>query len=131
MNLRTSYLGMRLRTPLVPSASPLSEGLDNIRRMEDAGAAALVLHSLFEEHISHESHQLHHHLTHGTHSFAESLNYFPEPSDLAIGPERYLNEIAAAKEAVAGTIPGKESCFDSRWIPRCGHTESRGLTFPA
>ena len=101
MNLQTSYLGMKLRTPLVPSASPLSEGLDNIKRMEDAGAAALVLHSLFEEHISQESHQLHHHLTHGTDSFAESLTYFPEPNDLAIGPERYLNEIAAAKEAVA------------------------------
>jgi dihydroorotate dehydrogenase (fumarate) len=101
MNLRTSYLGMKLRTPLVPSASPLSENLDNIKRMEDAGAAAVVLHSLFEEHISHESTQLHHHLTHGTESFAESLTYFPEPNDLAIGPERYINEIAVAKEAVA------------------------------
>jgi dihydroorotate dehydrogenase (fumarate) len=60
--------------------------------MEDAGSAALVLHSLFEEHISHESHQLHHHLTHGTDSFAESLSYFPEPNDLLIGPERYLND---------------------------------------
>jgi dihydroorotate dehydrogenase (fumarate) len=99
MNLKTSYLGMKLRTPLVPSASRLSEGLDNIKRIEDAGA--LVLHSLFEEHISQESHQLHHPLTHVTDSFAESLTYFPEPNDLAIGPERYLNEIAAAKEAVA------------------------------
>jgi dihydroorotate dehydrogenase (fumarate) len=101
MNLRTSYLGMKLRTPLVPSASPLSDSLDNIKRMEDAGAAALVLHSLFEEHISHESHQRHRHLTPGSDNFAESLAHFPEQNDLVIGPETYLNEIAAAKEAVA------------------------------
>ena len=101
MDLSTTYLGLKLRTPLVPSASPLSEEIDKIKLMEDSGASAVVLHSLFEEHISHESHQLHHHLTHGTESFAESLTYFPEPSDLAVGPERYLNEIAAAKEAVA------------------------------
>ena len=101
MNLRTNYLGMKLRTPLVPSASPLSENLDNIKRMEDAGAAAVVLHSLFQEHIFHESAELHHHLTHGIDSYAESLTYFPEPNDLTIGPERYINEIAVAKEAVA------------------------------
>ena len=100
MNLRTNYLGMKLRTPLVPSASPLSENLDNIKRMEDAGAAAVVLHSLFQEHIFHESTELHH-LTHGIDSYAEALTYFPEPNDLTIGPERYINEIAVAKEAVA------------------------------
>jgi dihydroorotate dehydrogenase (fumarate) len=101
MNLQTTYLGMKLRTPLVPSASPLSDSLDNIKRMEDAGTAALVLHSLFEEHIAQESHQLHRHLTQATDSFAESFTYFPEQNDLAIGPETYLCEIAAAKEAVA------------------------------
>ena len=58
MNLKTTYLGLNLRTPLVPSASPLSDSLDNVKRMEDAGAAAVVLHSLFEEHISFERHQL-------------------------------------------------------------------------
>jgi dihydroorotate dehydrogenase (fumarate) len=58
MNLATNYLGMILRTPLVPSASPLSDSLDNIKRMEDAGAAALVLHSLFEEHLGPENDQL-------------------------------------------------------------------------
>jgi dihydroorotate dehydrogenase (fumarate) len=68
--------------------------------MEDAGAAALVLHSLFEEHVRHESYQPHHHLMHGTESFAESLAYSPERNALTIGPETYLNEIAAAKEAM-------------------------------
>lgn len=101
MNLKTTYLGMTLRTPLVPSASPLSESLDNIKRMEDAGAAAVVMHSLFEEHISFERHQFLHHLTEGTESYAEALSYFPEMHELAVGPESYLDEIVAAKAAVS------------------------------
>jgi dihydroorotate dehydrogenase (fumarate) len=101
MNLSTRYLGMGLRTPLVPSASPLSDNLDNVKRMEDAGAAAIVFHSLFEEHIRNEGQQLHYHLTHGTESYAEALTYFPDLDELTVGPETYLNEIAAAKAAVA------------------------------
>jgi dihydroorotate dehydrogenase (fumarate) len=101
MNLSTRYLGMKLRTPLVPSASPLSDNLDNVKRMEDAGAAAVVFHSLFEEHIQNEGQQLHHHLTHGTESYAEALTYFPDLDELTVGPETYLNEIVAAKAAVA------------------------------
>ena len=100
MNLATRYLGMNLRTPLVPAASPLSDSLDNVRRMEDAGAAGFVFHSLFEEHIQMESQQLQHHLSHGTESFAEALTYFPQLSELTVGPETYLSEIAAAKAAV-------------------------------
>jgi len=68
MDFGTTYLGLKLRTPLVPSASPLSEDIDNIKRMEDAGAAAVVLHSLFEEQIRYERYELHWHLTHGTES---------------------------------------------------------------
>jgi dihydroorotate dehydrogenase (fumarate) len=101
MNLKTNYLGMTLRTPLVSSASPLSENLDNIKRVEDAGAAAVVMHSLFEEHITFERHEFHHHLTHGTESYAEALTYFPEMHELAVGPESYLDEIVAAKAAVS------------------------------
>jgi dihydroorotate dehydrogenase (fumarate) len=101
MNLATSYLGMILRTPLVPSASPLSDNLDNIKRMEDAGAAALVLHSLFEENVGQESDQVYNHLTPDIAKGAESLAYIPELSDLTVGSEVYLNEITAAKEAVA------------------------------
>ena len=106
MNLKTTYLGLTLRTPLVPSASPLSENLDNIKRMEDAGAAAVVMHSLFEEHLSFERHQFLHHLTHGTESYPEALTYFPEMRELAVGPESYLDEIAAAKAAVSIPIIG-------------------------
>ena len=66
MNLTTRYLGFKLRTPLVPSASPLSEKIDNIKRMEDAGAAAVVFHSLFEEQIRRDHHDLEFYLEHGT-----------------------------------------------------------------
>ncbi|RMF57343.1 MAG: dihydroorotate dehydrogenase-like protein, partial [Calditrichaeota bacterium] len=91
---------MKLRTPLVPSASPLSEEIDTIKRMEDAGASAVVLYSLFEEQITHETHELHHHLTHGTESFAESLTYFPEPDEFVLDAEGYLEHIRKAKQAV-------------------------------
>lgn len=100
MDLTTTYLGMTLRTPLVPSASPLSEEIDNIKRMEDAGAAAVVLYSLFEEQLQLERYELHHHLTYGTESYAESLTYFPEFEEFHLGPEGYLNHIRKAKEAV-------------------------------
>ncbi len=100
VNLSTTYLGLNLRSPLVPSASaPLSENLDNIRRMEDAGAGAVILHSLFEEQLVKEKFELHHHLTYGTESFAEALTYFPEPDTFAVGPEFYLEHISNAKAA--------------------------------
>ncbi len=100
MDLTTSYLGLTLRSPLVPSASPLSEEIDNSRRMEDAGAAAVVLYSLFEEQLLLDRFELHHHLTEGTESFAEALTYFPEPPEFHLGPEEYLNHIRKAKAAV-------------------------------
>jgi dihydroorotate dehydrogenase (fumarate) len=106
MNLTTKYLGMNLRTPLVVSASPLSENLDNLRRMEDAGASAIVLHSLFEEQIRRERRALHEHLEEGTESFAEALSYFPEPVNLHVGSEAYLQHIQQAKRRVGVPIIG-------------------------
>ncbi len=100
MDLSTTYLGLKLRTPLVPSASPLSEELDNIKRMEDAGASAVVLYSLFEEQLRQDRAELAHHLERGTFSFPEALTYFPEPQEFHLGPEGYLEHIAAAKRAV-------------------------------
>jgi dihydroorotate dehydrogenase (fumarate) len=94
-------MGMELRTPLVPSASPLSEEVDNIVRMEDAGAAAVVLHSLFEEQIEQERHDLDYYLNAHTYSFAEALTYFPEPSVFHVGPGAYLEHIRRAKERVS------------------------------
>ena len=99
MDITTNYLGLKLRSPLVISASPLSEDIDNIKRMEDAGAAAVVMYSLFEEQLRQDRLELHQHLEHGTESFAESLTYFPEPDEFHLGPEEYLKHIADAKKA--------------------------------
>lgn len=100
MDLSTDYLGMKLRTPLVPSASPLSEEIDNIKRMEDSGASAVVLHSLFEEQLRLERYELYHHLSYSTNSFAEALTFFPEADEFHVGPEIYLDHIQKAKQAV-------------------------------
>lgn len=100
MNLETTYLGFKLRSPLVCSASPLTEDVDSIRRMEDAGAGAIVLSSLFEEQIKEERQRLHENLLEGTDSFAEALTYFPEPETYHSGTEDYLERIRKAKRAV-------------------------------
>ncbi|HEX9750987.1 MAG TPA: dihydroorotate dehydrogenase-like protein [candidate division Zixibacteria bacterium] len=100
MDLSTTYMGLKLSSPLVVSASPLSESVDNIRHMEDAGAAAVVLFSLFEEQLSHERLELFHHLTFGSESYAEATSYFPEVPEYTLGPEEYLKHITRAKRAV-------------------------------
>lgn len=100
MDLSTTYLGLKLRTPLVPSASPLSEEVENIKRLEDAGASAVVVYSLFEEQLRRDRIELAHHLEAGTESFPEALTYFPEPDELKLGPEEYLKHIARARSAV-------------------------------
>jgi dihydroorotate dehydrogenase (fumarate) len=101
MDLSTTYMGLELRSPLVVgAAAPLTEDIDNIKKMEDAGASAVVLHSLFEEQIRQESLELNHHMEYGTYSYAEALTYFPEPEIFHVGPEVYLNHIRRAKEMV-------------------------------
>ncbi len=100
MDLTTRYLGLNLRTPLVPSASPLSNEVDNIKNMEDAGASAVVLHSLFEEQVRGEQDAVQHHMMYGTDSFPEALTFFPKPAEFITGPEEYLGKIRKAKEAV-------------------------------
>lgn len=105
-DLTTSYLGLQLANPLVPSASPLSRSLDSIKRMEEAGAAAVVLHSLFEEQITFESHVLDRYLTHNTDSYWEALSYYPEPREFTLPPRQYLEHVRRAKEAVAIPIIG-------------------------
>ena len=100
MDLSTTYMGLKLKNPLVPSAGPLTAELGSLRRLEDAGAAAAVLHSLFEEQFSHEAEELDHHLSYGTEAFAESLSYFPQLDEYRLGPEEYLEYVAQAKAAV-------------------------------
>jgi dihydroorotate dehydrogenase (fumarate) len=105
MNLTTTYLGFKLRTPLVPSASPLSENVDNIKRMEDAGASAVVFHSLFEEQVRPGRHDLQFYLDEGEERHGESLNA-SERDDFKIGPDTYLKNIARAKASVRIPIIG-------------------------
>jgi len=100
LDLTTRYLGLNLRTPLAASASPLSHEIASIRRLEDAGASAVVLYSLFEEQLRHEGLELDFYLSAGTESFAESLSYFPEPAEFNLGPDEYLEHIRKAKAAV-------------------------------
>ncbi|NJM72726.1 MAG: dihydroorotate dehydrogenase-like protein [Scytonema sp. RU_4_4] len=101
MDITTTYMGLKLKSPLVPSASPLSMDICNIKQMEDAGASAVVMHSLFEEQLRLERYELHHHLTQGSESYPEALTYFPEPTAFRVGPEEYLNHIRKSKEKVS------------------------------
>src|SRR5678815_1186230 len=106
MNLTTNYLGLLLKNPIVASSSPLSRNLDSIRRLEDAGAAGVVMYSLFEEQVGFDSYYIDRHLTHGIDGYLESLGYFPDMQGYNIGPDEYMNLIRRAKEAVDIPIIG-------------------------
>lgn len=106
MDLSTSYLGLKLKNPLVPSAGPLSHTLDSMKRLEDNGAAAIVMYSLFEEQIAHETAELNHYLSYGTESFAEALTYFPESDDYNLGPEEYVELLHKAKASLGIPVIG-------------------------
>ena len=106
MNLTTNYLGMTLKNPVVASSSPLSHTVDSIRRLEDAGAAAVVMYSLFEEQIGFDSYYIDYHLTQGIDSYAESISYFPDMQSYNVGPDEYMNLIRRAKDAVDIPIIG-------------------------
>jgi dihydroorotate dehydrogenase (fumarate) len=106
MDLTTNYLGMVLKNPIVASSSPLSHNVDSIRRLEDAGAAAVVMYSLFEEQIGFDSYYIDYHLTQGVDSYAESISYFPDMHSYNVGPDEYMNLIRRAKEAVNIPIIG-------------------------
>jgi len=117
MDLKTSYLGMQLKNPIVPSASPLSHNVDSMKRLEDAGASAIVMYSLFEEQIAHEADELDHYLAYGTESFAESLTYFPEAAEYNVGPDEYVDLVRKAKEALSIPVIGSLNGITSGgWI---------------
>ena len=114
VDLSTKYLGLKLANPLVVSACPLTDSIDNLRRLEQAGAAAAVLPSLFEEQIEHDDAEVARVYERGAESYREAITYFPEMDDYRVGPESYLHHIEEAKKAVAipiiaslnGTSPG-------------------------
>jgi dihydroorotate dehydrogenase (fumarate) len=101
MDLKTTYLGLELPHPFMPGASPLVDDLDTVKRLEDAGAAAIVVHSLFEEQIVREQVAAFVHTEQHGESFAEALCYFPSPQKFALGPEEYLEHLGRVKKAVS------------------------------
>jgi len=127
VDLNTTYMGLSLKNPVVPSASPLSREIDSIKKMEDAGAPAVVLYSLFEEQIKFEAGELEHYLEYGTNSFAEALTYFPDLGEYHLGAEEYLEHIRKAKEVVdIPVIASLNGVTQSGWVEYATEIEEAG-----
>jgi dihydroorotate dehydrogenase (fumarate) len=128
MDLTTTYMGLKLQNPVVPSAcGPLTNSISQIKAMEDAGAGAIVLYSLFEEEIISESQELDHYLSNGAESFAEALTYFPEAEKYHVGPDDYLEHIRKAKEAVRVPVIGSlNGVSTGGWIDIAKKIEQAG-----
>ena len=117
VDLRTTYLGLELRNPLVPSASTLSQRADTARRLEDAGAGAIVLQSLFEEQIEHDELEVIRLLETGAESVGEALNYFPELDDYNVGPSSYLRHVEHLKgELQIPVIASLNGSTEGGWV---------------
>jgi dihydroorotate dehydrogenase (fumarate) len=127
VDLSTTYMGLELKHPVVPSASPLSRDLATIKAMEDAGAAAIVMHSIFEEQIELEQEALHHFLEQGTELFSEALTYFPPMPEYKVGPDEYLDHIRQAKDAVDIPIIGSLNGISlGGWVDYARQIEQAG-----
>jgi len=127
MDLSTTYLGLKLKNPIVPSASPLSHSLDGMKRLEDAGAAAIVMYSLFEEQIAHESAEMNHYLSYGTESFAEALSYFPAAQEYNLGPDAYVDLVRKAKNALGIPVIGSlNGVSTGGWVQYARKIEEAG-----
>ncbi len=127
VDLKTNYLGLKLKNPLVASASPLSEKVEKVQALEEAGISAVVMYSLFEEQIIHESLELDHYLNRDQDSYAEALTYFPEVGRYTLGPEAYLQQVKALKESVKIPIIGSLNGVSSGgWIEYAQKIEQAG-----
>lgn len=127
MDLSTTYLGLKLKNPLVPSASPMSRSLDTMKQLEDAGASAIVMYSLFEEQVAHEAAELNHYLSYGTESYAEAMTYFPEAQDYNLGPEEYVEHVHKAKQSLGIPIIGSLNGISTGgWINYARKIEEAG-----
>lgn len=127
IDLTTTYLGLELKNPLVASSSPLSKKLDTVKKMEDAGIGAVVMYSLFEEQITHESKALDHYLERGTNSFSEAITYFPDLEKYNIGPEEYLDLIQKIKQSVSMPVIGSLNGISSGgWVDYAKKIEQAG-----
>jgi len=127
MDLTTNYLGLHLPHPVMPGASPLADSLDTVRRLEDAGAAAIVLRSLFEEQITREQLGMVHHMEVHDESFAEAVSYFPKPDEFVFGSEEYCRQIARIKEAVAVPVVASLNGITSEgWLSYAARLQQAG-----
>ncbi|MGE0707714.1 MAG: dihydroorotate dehydrogenase-like protein [Planctomycetota bacterium] len=127
MDLRTTYLGLELPHPLMPGASPLVDDLDAVRRLEDAGAAAIVMHSLFEEQLTGEELATLSALEDPAESFAEARTYLPTPPGFALGPDDYLEQLARIKAAVSCPVIGSlNGVTPSGWLDYAQLIEQAG-----
>jgi dihydroorotate dehydrogenase (fumarate) len=127
MDLSSEYLGLKLKSPLMPGASPFSENLDKVKQLEDAGASAIVLHSLFEEQILNEERAMRRQMDEPAESFAEAVSYFPNLPDFHIGPDEYLDHIRKAKETVAvPVIASLNGATPGGWIDYAKSIEKAG-----
>ena len=127
VDLKTTYLGLKLKNPLVASPSPLSEKVENVKRLEEAGVSAVVMYSLFEEQIIHESMELDHYLSQGTESFAEALSYLPDTGKYSLAPEKYLEQVRKVKQAVSIPVIGSlNGVSTGGWIKYARKIEEAG-----
>jgi dihydroorotate dehydrogenase (fumarate) len=127
MDLSTTYMGLELKNPIVASASPLSKNMDNYKRMQDAGVAAVVNHSLFEEQIIKEGEASDYFSNLGTDSFSEALDYVPEAGEYTLGPEEYIEHIAKAKKIVDMPVIASLNGFSKGgWIKYAKRLEEAG-----
>ncbi len=127
MNLETSYLGLKLPHPIMPGASPMIDNLDTVRRLEDAGSAAIVMHSLFEEQLIRDQEAAFQHEAALSESIAEATSFFPNQEDYHLGPDKYLERIRSIKEAVK--VPVIASLNGTRiggWIEQARLIEQAG-----
>jgi len=126
-DLSTTYLGLKLKNPLVASASPLSKKVETVKQLEEAGVSAVVMYSLFEEQITHESNALDYFLNRGSESYAEAMTYFPEMQNYNIGPESYLKLVKELKETVEIPIIGSlNGVSTGGWIEYAKKIEQAG-----
>ncbi len=127
MDLSTTYLGFNLAHPLMPGASPLADDLDTVRRLEDAGASAIVLRSLFEEQIARDQRGLEQNVLAHKESFAEATSYLPEPDEFVFGPERYLEHLRRVKAAVrVPVIASLNGTTPQGWLSYARQMEEAG-----
>jgi len=127
MDLSSDFLGLKIKSPIMPGASPFSENLDKVKRLEDAGASAIVLHSLFEEQILEEERTMHRLMNEPAESFGEAITYFPNLPDFRIGPEEYLEHIRRVKETVAvPVIASLNGSTSSGWIDYAKRIQDAG-----